>query len=568
MPWRPSPRTSSSWCVPTSSPRATSTPAPTTGGCWSPSSPSGRSKPPPPPATWRARHERLDRGGRADRRAAARHPVAGQRGAALRTSAGPAAAIGLPAPRPGPHRYARRLRARRLRRVHRARRRQADAVVPDVRRHGPGPRDHHRRGHRQRPRGDEPGAAGVRRVPRAAVRFLHTGVHHDDHRLPRREPRPHPRGGPGGHLGKPVPLHGVPEHRQGRRSCRRDPPRGTRAARRPGAGLRGRGDAMSTRQFGEKVQRREDPRLLTGNGRYLDDLGHTALAAAFVRSPHAHARVVDIDIDDAWEVDGVEAIYTWEDLPGRVAEPLPVLIPHPALTHARTGYCLAKDEVNHVGEAVVMVVARDRYLAEDAAQRIRVTYEQLPVVVGIDNARSGARLVHDDVPDNVSAHLLQEVGDLETAMAAAPNRLTLDLAIERSACTPMEGKGVYAKWDLDEGSLRLYSSTQTTTGVRAAVAAKLGMPLAKVECIAPDVGGGFGVKIMHPWPEEVLVPWAARNLRREVKWTEDRREHFISSAHERGQLQEVTVGFDDEGHLLALDVRFWHDNGAYTPYGI
>ena len=105
---------------------------------------------------------------------------------------------------------------------------------------------------------------------------------------------------------------------------------------------------MSTRQFGEKVQRREDPRLLTGNGRYLDDLGHTALAAAFVRSPHAHARVVDIDIGDAWEVDGVEAIYNWDDLTGRVAEPLPVLIPHPAMTHARTGYCLAKDEVVQV----------------------------------------------------------------------------------------------------------------------------------------------------------------------------------------------------------------------------
>ena len=104
--------------------------------------------------------------------------------------------------------------------------------------------------------------------------------------------------------------------------------------------------------------------------------------------------------------------------------------------------------------------------------------------------------------------------------------------------------------------------------MRAAVAAKLGMPLAKVECIAPDVGGGFGAKIMHPWPEEVLVPWAARNLGRDVKWTEDRREHFVSSSHERGQLQEVTVGFDDDGCILALDVRFWHDNGAYTPYGI
>ncbi|HSF99291.1 MAG TPA: aerobic carbon-monoxide dehydrogenase large subunit, partial [Ornithinibacter sp.] len=325
---------------------------------------------------------------------------------------------------------------------------------------------------------------------------------------------------------------------------------------------------MSTRQFGERVQRREDPRLLTGNGRYLDDLGRGALAAAFVRSPHAHARIVDIDIDDAWEVEGVEAIYTWDDLTGRVAEPLPVLIPHPALTHARTGYCLARDEVNHVGEAVVMVVARDRYLAEDAAQRIRVTYENLPVVVGIERARAGEALVHDDVPGNIAAHLLEEVGDVTAAMAAAPRTLTLDLEIERSACMPMEGKGVLARWDADEQSLRLHSSTQTSTGVRAAVAAKLGMPLAKVECIAPDVGGGFGVKIMHPWPEEVLVPWAARLLGRDVKWTEDRREHFISSSHERGQVQEVTVGFDDEGRILALDVRFWHDNGAYTPYGI
>ncbi len=325
---------------------------------------------------------------------------------------------------------------------------------------------------------------------------------------------------------------------------------------------------MSTRQFGERVQRREDPRLLTGNGRYLDDLGLGALTAAFVRSPHAHARIVDIDIDDAWEVDGVEAIYTWEDLTGRVAEPLPVLIPHPALTHPRTGYCLAKDEVNHVGEAIVMVIARDRYLAEDAAQRIRVTYDSLPVVVGVESARAAQTLVHDDAPGNIAAHLLQEVGDVTAAMAAAPNTLTLDLEIERSACMPMEGKGVFARWDADEQSLRIYSSTQTSTGVRAAVAAKLGMPLAKVECIAPDVGGGFGVKIMHPWPEEVLVPWAARLLGRDVKWTEDRREHFISSAHERGQLQQVTVGFDDEGHLLALDVQFWHDNGAYTPYGI
>lgn len=325
---------------------------------------------------------------------------------------------------------------------------------------------------------------------------------------------------------------------------------------------------MTTQMFGAPIKRREDPRLVTGAGRYLDDLGHDALAAAFLRSPHAHARIVDINADDAIDIEGLVAIYTYDDLSGRVAEPLPLLIPHPTLTHGRTGYALAKHEVNHVGEAVVMVVATDRYTAEDVCQRIRVTYEQLPVVVGIEAARDGADLVHDDVPGNIAAHMLQQVGDVEAALASAPHTLTLELDIERSASTPLEGKGVYARWDDERGELRMWSSTQTSTGLRAAVAAKLDLPLAKVECIAPDVGGGFGVKIVHPWPEEVLVPWAARLLGQPVKWVEDRREHFVSSAHERGQLQQVTVGFDDNGRLLGLDVRFWHDNGAYTPYGI
>jgi carbon-monoxide dehydrogenase large subunit len=329
---------------------------------------------------------------------------------------------------------------------------------------------------------------------------------------------------------------------------------------------------VTTKLFGEPVQRVEDAKLVTGRGHYLDDLGHAALAAAFVRSPHAHARVLDIDATGALDVDGLVAIYTYDDLAaapeGTVADPLPLLIPHPALHAPRTGYPLARHKVNHVGEPVVMVVAHDRYLAEDAAGRIVVRYEPLPPVVGVEAARAATRAVHDDVPDNVAAHLLQESGDVDSAMAAAPHVLELDLAIERSASMPMEGKGVYARWDAVEGSMRVYSSTQTSTSVRAAVAAKLGLPLNKVDCIAPMVGGGFGVKIMHPWPEEVLVPWAARELDREVKWVEDRREHFVSSAHERGQLQHVEVGFDDDGRLLALDVRFWHDNGAYTPYGI
>jgi CO/xanthine dehydrogenase Mo-binding subunit len=320
--------------------------------------------------------------------------------------------------------------------------------------------------------------------------------------------------------------------------------------------------------FGEPITRREDPRLVAGDGRFLDDLGAGALAAAFVRSPHAHARVVDVDVTGALEVDGLVAVYTYEDLDGRVAEPLPLLIPHPSLHAPRTAYPLANGVVRHVGEPVVMVVAADRYLAEDAAERIRVTYEPLPPVVGLEAALRAERTVHDDVPDNVAAHMVQEVGDARAAVAAAPHRLELELEVERSASTPLEGRGVDARWDAADRSLRVYSSTQTSTSVRMALAAKLGVPVDRVEVIAPDVGGGFGVKIVHPWPEEVLVPWAAMRLGAEVKWVEDRREHFVSSAHERGQRHKVQVGFDDDGRLLGLEVEFLHDNGAYTPYGI
>nr|MBA2716018.1 xanthine dehydrogenase family protein molybdopterin-binding subunit [Propionibacteriales bacterium] len=325
---------------------------------------------------------------------------------------------------------------------------------------------------------------------------------------------------------------------------------------------------MTTKLFGQRVPRVEDPRLVTGQGRYLDDLGQDALAVAFVRSPHAHARVTDIDVGAALDVEGLVAIYTYDDLDGRMAEPLPLLIPHPTLTQGRTPYPLAKDEVNHVGEAVVMVVASDRYLAEDIAGLIEVTYEFLPPVVGVAAAREAANLVHDDVPGNVAATMVQEIGDAAATIAAAPRRARLELSIERSASMPMEGKGVHARWDDDDKSLLVHTSTQTSTSVRQAVAAKLSLPVDRVEVVTPDVGGGFGVKIVHPWPEEVLVPWAAMRLGSPVKWVEDRREHFISSAHERGQLHEVEFGYDDDGVLLGLSVEFWHDHGAYTPYGL
>ncbi len=325
---------------------------------------------------------------------------------------------------------------------------------------------------------------------------------------------------------------------------------------------------MTTKLFGTPVTRSEDPRLLRGEGRYLDDLGHGAYHVALVRSPHAHAKVLGVDVSEALEVEGLIAIHTYDDLPPRMQVPLPLLIPHPALTAGRTQFVLANGEVNYLGEAVVMVVAEDRYAAEDAVELIDVDYEVLDPVVGPEAARAADHAVHEEIPDNVAAHHEQTIGDAPGAIAGAPNVLEFRLDIERSASMPMEGRGTYAKWDADDQRLRVYSSTQAPTSVRAAVAAFLELPLEQVECVTPDIGGGFGVKIVHPWPEEILVPWVARELGHEVKFVEDRREHFVSATHERAQVQHIRVGFDDDGRVLGLDVEILHDHGAYIPYGL
>ena len=330
---------------------------------------------------------------------------------------------------------------------------------------------------------------------------------------------------------------------------------------------------MTTKLFGTPVKRVEDQRLVRGQGRYADDVlvGQRVLHAAVLRSPHAHARILDIDVSGVLDVEGVHLVWTYDDLAdlaAGLADPLPLLIPHPALVHGRTQYALAKEEVNHVGEAIAFVVADDRYVAEDAVARIRVDYELLEPVVGIAASREARSLVHDDVPGNVAARLEQENGDARAAIGAAPHTLSLDLSVERSACQPLEGRGTVARWDPDVGRMTVWTSTQTATGVRGCIAARLGLDLGQVDVITPDVGGGFGVKINHPWPEELLVPTAARTLGVPVKFTEDRREHFISSAHERAQEHHVEVGFDDDGRVLGLDVQFWHDHGAYTPYGL
>jgi carbon-monoxide dehydrogenase large subunit len=320
--------------------------------------------------------------------------------------------------------------------------------------------------------------------------------------------------------------------------------------------------------FGQRLERLEDERLLRGRGKYTDDLDHEAAEVAFVRSEHAHARIVDVDVSGALEIDGVLAVFTHEDLDGDVAGNLPLLIPHSGLVDVRTQLPLARDEVCYAGETIVMIVARDRYLAEDAAARIRVTYEPLPVIADLAEAAAGGTTAHSDMADNVAGAFGEETGDVAKAMAAAPNVFEWQFEVERSAGMPMEGRAVYARYDAAEDRLLVYDSTQAPTGIRGGLALMFGMETDKVDVIAPDMGGGFGTKIMQFYPEEVLIPWAARRLGIAVKWTEDRREHFIGSNHERKQIHEVRVGCDDDGRVLAFETRFVHDTGAYAPYGL
>jgi carbon-monoxide dehydrogenase large subunit len=324
---------------------------------------------------------------------------------------------------------------------------------------------------------------------------------------------------------------------------------------------------MTTRWFGARVQRVEDDRLLRGLGRFTDDIDDGALESCLVRSPFAHARIKSIDVTAAKSLPGVMAVYVAADLLFGQTD-LPILIPHPNLTHGRTQRCLASQVVRYAGEAVAFVIAENRYIAEDAADLVEVDYEPLPVVITPEAGAAAEHLVHDDVPGNVAAELIQEAGDVQSALASAPHYKRLHLRFERGAANPMEARAVWARWSASEHRLTVYDSTQSPTSIRGGLAVLFGLPESDVDVIAPDVGGGFGPKIMLFYPDELLVPFAAMQLGRPVKWTEDRQEHFTAVNQERGQVHEVEVGFDRDGRVVALSDDFIHDAGAYTPYGI
>jgi carbon-monoxide dehydrogenase large subunit len=330
---------------------------------------------------------------------------------------------------------------------------------------------------------------------------------------------------------------------------------------------------MATRYFGERIKRNEDPRLLTGQALYVDDVDlPDMLHTAFLRSPYAHARITSIDVSRALEREGVVAIYTADDL-GDYWKPGPLLVSPPPVEeitfNERTQVPLAKDKVRFAGEPVAMVVAASRYLAEDALADIEVEYEPLAVVGDLEAAlQPGSPLVHEEVGSNVAAHVVQRKGEYEQAKAQAALLIQRTFHYEHGCAAALENRGIVAQWDRRSGRLTVWDTTQAPVVIRNGLAGMLGLSERQVHVIAPFIGGGFGPKIMMFYQEEVLVPWAAMRLSRPVKWIEDRAENFVATTHERGQTHTAEMALDSEGHVLGVHDVFFHDTGAYVPYGL
>ena len=326
---------------------------------------------------------------------------------------------------------------------------------------------------------------------------------------------------------------------------------------------------MSTRAFGARVKRNIDPKLLKGEGSFIDDLDLPGvLHAAFVRSPFARAKLTKVDTEKALSMNGVRAVYTCDNI-GNLDMELPLLIPHDSMKNARTQRTLARDDVFHVGQAIAMVVATDRYLAEDAALMVDIDYEPMDVEVDIEKAvLPNAPLVHQTHPNNIAADFTQISGDPEPIFSSAEHVTKIRVEVERSTAAPLETRSIAAHYDSISGNLNVWDGTQAPLTVRGGLASIFGIDEDKVRVIAPDVGGGFGQKVMFPYPDELLVPLAAIELGVPVKYIEDRRENFIGSNQERKQIHHIELYSNKKGEVLALKDFFLHDTGAFIPYGI
>ena len=306
--------------------------------------------------------------------------------------------------------------------------------------------------------------------------------------------------------------------------------------------------------IGRSMTRREDRRLLTGRGQYIADLELPhMLHAVLVRSPQAHARIKAIDMSRAATASGVAFVLTGPEL-ARVLPPvsdtqlaLPskwtALVQHKFINPQQP--LLAHDKVRHVGEAVAVIVAANRYAAEDAAQLVELDLEPLPPVLDPEQALdAGATIVHDKFSTNLIGAFTVGKGDADAVLKRAPRRLQRRFYHHRYVALPMECRGVVGLHDARTDTVTIWSATQVVHWLKREAAGVLRLPEAKIRCVALDVGGGFGVK-GHVYPEDLLIPYLARRLGRPVKWIEDRHEHMLCSCHSRDQIHDVEIGFDE-----------------------
>jgi carbon-monoxide dehydrogenase large subunit len=325
--------------------------------------------------------------------------------------------------------------------------------------------------------------------------------------------------------------------------------------------------------FGKGISRNEDQALLTGQALFVDDVNLPGmLHVAFLRSDYAHAKIQKIDTSEAKNHPGVIAVYTAEDL-GEYWKPGPLLVSPPPIKDAvfnkRTQVPLAKEKVRHAGEAIALVVAESRYMAEDAVEKIIFEMDPLDSAVDLEKALEVNTIqVHDDLDSNIAAHVVQQKGDYNGAKDKAYKIIKRRFSYDRGAAAAMENRGIVADWDKKSRKLTVWDTTQAPIPIRNGLSGMLGLSEHQVQVIAPFIGGGFGPKIMMFYPEEVLIPWISIQLNKPVKWIEDRQENFFATTQERGEIHDAELAVTQDGRILGVHDVFLHDTGAYNPYGL
>ena len=322
------------------------------------------------------------------------------------------------------------------------------------------------------------------------------------------------------------------------------------------------------KMLGAQVRRVEDPRVLLGKTQYVDDLIlPDMLAVAFVRSPYAHAKIANIDIQAALAKPGVACVLAGQDILETI-KPLRVEFDTQKVPFHKScnWHVLTPDKVRFVGDMVAAVVATDRYTAEDAADLVEVDYEPLDAVADMESALlADAPLVHEEWGDNVMERFEAQVGEVGKAFQDADCVVSERFVTGRHMASPMETRGCVAQFDVATEALTVWSSTQVPHTLRASLAMLLDLAEHRIRVISPDVGGGFGLKA-HPFPEEVVVTYLARGLHKPIKWIEDRREHLSASLQAKHQIVNAELALKSDGTVLGLKARFLSDAGGYSSY--